>query len=103
MLIFQIYNNFETDGHCRDQEDFYLLKTIISFNSGKIKMKNSYNYYHITMNNLSVPVVRCRTVTVPTSTGKSQKKGSMHGTEFDKIMEFCEMICAFDCLFSGYW
>ena len=25
------------------------MKTIISFNSGKIKMKNSYNYYHITM------------------------------------------------------
>ena len=43
-------------GHCKDQGDFYLLKTIISFNSGKIKMKNSYNYYHITMKNLSVPV-----------------------------------------------
>ena len=39
MFIFHIYNNFETEGHCRDQEDFYLLKTIISFNSGKIKMK----------------------------------------------------------------
>ena len=20
-----------------------------------------------------------------------------------KIMEFCEIICVFDCLFSGYW
>ena len=57
MFIVHIYNSFETEGHCRDQWDFYLLKTIISFNSGKIKMnKNSYNYYHITMKNLSVPV-----------------------------------------------
>ena len=30
--------------------DFYLLKTIVSFNSGKINMKKkSYNYYHITI------------------------------------------------------
>ena len=40
MLILHIYNSFETEGHCRDQGDFYLLKTIISFNSGKINMKN---------------------------------------------------------------
>ena len=38
---FHIYNSFETGGHCRDQEGFYLLKTIISFNSGKIKMKKT--------------------------------------------------------------
>ena len=55
-FIFHIYNCFETEGHSRDQWNFYLLKTIISFNSGKIIMKNSYNYYHITMKNLSVPV-----------------------------------------------
>ena len=56
MFMFHIYNSFETEGHCRDQGDFYLLKTIISFNSGKIKMKKSYNYYHFTMKNPSVPV-----------------------------------------------
>ena len=57
MLIFHIYNSFETEGHCRDQGDFYLLKTIISFDSGKIDMKkNSYNYYHNTMKNMSIPV-----------------------------------------------
>ena len=39
MFIFHIYNSFETEGHCTDQGDFYLLKTAISFNSGKIKMK----------------------------------------------------------------
>ena len=49
MSVFHIYNNFETEGHCRDRGDFYLPKTIISFNNGKIKMKNSYHYYHITM------------------------------------------------------
>ena len=54
MFIFHIYNNFETEGHCRDQDNFYLLKKIISFNSGKIKMKNSYSYNHITMKNLFV-------------------------------------------------
>ena len=42
--------------YCRDQGEFYLLKTTISFNSGKINMKISYNYYHITLENLSVPV-----------------------------------------------
>ena len=56
MFNFHIYSSFETEGHCRDQGDFYLLKTIITFNSGKISIKNSYNYYHITMENLSVPV-----------------------------------------------
>ena len=56
MIVYHIYNSFETEGHCRDQGDFYLLKTIISFNSGKIIIKNSYNYYHITMKKLSVPV-----------------------------------------------
>ena len=56
MFNFHIYSSFETEGHCRDQGDFYLLKTIISFNSGKISIKNSYDYYHITMENLSVPV-----------------------------------------------
>ena len=40
MFIFHIYNSFETEGHFRDQGDFYLLKTIISFNSGKISIKN---------------------------------------------------------------
>ena len=39
MFIFDIYSRFETEGHCKDQGDFYLLKTIISFNSGKINMK----------------------------------------------------------------
>ena len=57
MFIFHIYSSFETEGHCRDKGDFYLLKTIVSFNSGIINLKkNSYNYYHITMKNLSVPV-----------------------------------------------
>ena len=57
MFIFHIYSSFETECHCRDQGDFWLLKTIISFNSDKIKMKkNSYNYYHITIENLSDPV-----------------------------------------------
>ena len=56
MFIFHIYSSFETEGHCRDHGDFYLLKTIILYNSGKINMKNSYNYYHITMENMSVPV-----------------------------------------------
>ena len=28
-----------------------------------------------------------------------EKKLKNHG----KIMEFCEIICVFDCLFSGYW
>ena len=42
MFIYHIYSSFETEGHCRDQWDFYLLKTIISFNSGKINMENSY-------------------------------------------------------------
>ena len=56
MLIFHIYSSFEIEGHCRDQGDFYLLKTIISFNSGKISIKKSYNFYHITMEDLSVPV-----------------------------------------------
>ena len=56
MFIFHIYNSFETEGHYRDQGDFHLLKTIISFNSGKIKMKKLVlllSYYH---KNLSVPV-----------------------------------------------
>ena len=39
MFIFHIYRSFETEGHCRDQVDFYLLKTIVSFNRGKINMK----------------------------------------------------------------
>ena len=37
MFILHVYNSFETAGHCRDQGDFYLLKTISSFNSGKSK------------------------------------------------------------------
>ena len=56
MFIFHIYNSFETEGHCRDQGDFYLLKTIISFDSGENIWKKSYNYYHITIKNLSVPI-----------------------------------------------
>ena len=55
MFIFHIYSSFEAEGHCRDQGDFYLLKTIISFNSGKIKMKNSFYYYHFTMKNMLSP------------------------------------------------
>ena len=39
MFVYHIYSSFETEGHCRDQGDFYLLKTIISFNSGKISIK----------------------------------------------------------------
>ena len=42
MFIFHIYSRFETEGHCRDQGDLYLLKTIISFNSGKIDMKKTH-------------------------------------------------------------
>ena len=41
MFILHIYNNFETEGHRRDPWDFYLLKTIILFNSGKIRMKTA--------------------------------------------------------------
>ena len=41
MFIFHIYNTFETEGHCRDQADFYQLKIIISFDSVKIKMKKT--------------------------------------------------------------
>ena len=43
MLILHIYSSFETEGHCRDQGDFYLLKTIISFNSGKMSIKTRLN------------------------------------------------------------
>ena len=39
MFIFYIYNSVDTEGHCRDKGDFFLLKTLISFNSGKIKME----------------------------------------------------------------
>ena len=39
MFNFYIYSSFETEGHCREHGDFYLLKTIISFNSGKISIK----------------------------------------------------------------
>ena len=38
-FILNIYNSFDTDGCCRDKEDFVLLKTLISFNSGKTKIK----------------------------------------------------------------
>ena len=38
-----------------DQGEFYLLKALISFNCGKINMKNSYNYYHSTMKNCLSP------------------------------------------------
>ena len=56
MFIFHIYSSFETEGHCRDQGDFITEKNN-SINSGNINMKkNSYNYYRITMKNLSVPV-----------------------------------------------
>ena len=43
---------------------------------------------------------------------ESQKKSSMHGKfmEFEKTPKktwknhgICEIICVFDCLFSGYW
>ena len=39
MFIFHIYSSFETEGHCMDQGDFYLLQTLISFNCGRINMK----------------------------------------------------------------
>ena len=39
MFVFHIYSSFETEGHCRGQGDFYLLKTIISVNSDKISIK----------------------------------------------------------------
>ena len=38
MFIFYIYNRVDTEGQCRDKGDF-LLKTLFSFNSGKIKME----------------------------------------------------------------
>ena len=41
MFNFHIYSSFEIEGHCRDQGDFYLLKTIISFNSDKISIKKT--------------------------------------------------------------
>ena len=57
MFIFHIYSSFETEGICMDQGDIYLLKTLISFNSGKINMKKTrITISHITMKNLSVPV-----------------------------------------------
>ena len=40
MFIFNIYNSFDTEVHFRVQGDFYLLKTIFSFNSGQINMKS---------------------------------------------------------------
>ena len=33
------FNNFNTEGHFRGQWDFYLLKLLIAFNNGKIKME----------------------------------------------------------------
>ena len=41
MLIIHIYSSFETEGRCRDQGDFYLLKTIISFNRCKLSKKKT--------------------------------------------------------------
>ena len=41
MFIFHIYDSFETEGQFWDQGDFYLPKTIISFNSGKINKKTT--------------------------------------------------------------
>ena len=38
MFIISIYNSVDTEGQCRDKKDFFLLKTLISFNSGKIQM-----------------------------------------------------------------
>ena len=49
MFICHIYSSFEIEVHCRDQGDFDLLKTIISFNSGKINMKKLVellSYHH---------------------------------------------------------
>ena len=64
MFIIHIYSSFETEGYCRDQGDFYLMETIISFNSDKISIKkNSYNYYHITMEKAVCPRLRCKNVT----------------------------------------
>ena len=48
MFIFHIYSSFETEGHCRDQGDFYLPKTIISFNSGIISIKKTRIFIIIT-------------------------------------------------------
>ena len=39
MFIFHIYNRFDAESYCRDEGDFFLLKTLIPFNSGKIKME----------------------------------------------------------------
>ena len=39
MFIFHMYSRFETEGQCMDQGDFYLLKTLVSFNCGKINME----------------------------------------------------------------
>ena len=41
MFVFHIYSSFETEGHCRDQGDFYLLIIIIPFNSDKISIKKT--------------------------------------------------------------
>ena len=41
MLTFHIYNNSDTEGNFKEPGDFYLLKTIVSFNSGKIKREKN--------------------------------------------------------------
>ena len=41
MFVFHIYSSFETEGHCRDQGNFYLLIIIIPFNSDKICIKKT--------------------------------------------------------------
>ena len=38
MFIFHIYNSFDTEGNCGDKGGFFILKTSIPLNSGKIKM-----------------------------------------------------------------
>ena len=45
--VSSIYKSFDTEGHFRNQccWGFFLLKTVVSFNSGKIKVENSFNYY----------------------------------------------------------
>ena len=63
MFIFHIFNSFETEGHCTDQRDFHLLKTIVLFNSGKINMKKTRITIIIYHEKPVCPRLRCRNVT----------------------------------------
>ena len=75
----------------------------------------SVNEKKMTLYPAKTRISLARWVRVPTSTGKpgkSQKKVPCMEKSWNlkknlknhgKIMEFCEIICVFDCLFSGYW